>query len=156
MICSKPYQKIVQKLHQDYMCLTFLVALYKIRRLRVNFPAVVGLRVVWGGLLSVFRSAVVRWSVVRLFCPVWAFSVAGGLLFACCPVVPCGGCCGACMGCGGGAVCSCSESVRLSALVGVPCLCGAVCCRGWVFLCLIRSWGLWGLLGGFITVFQAP
>lgn len=88
------------------MCLTFFAALYKIRRLRVNFPAVVGLRVVWGafGLLSVVCRAVVVRSFMRLSCPVWAFMVWSGLLVACRPVVPCGGCMGACMGCGGGAV----------------------------------------------------
>lgn len=113
-------------------------------------PAVVGLRVV-------FRSAVVVRSVVRLFCPVWAFSVAGGLLFACRAVVPCGGCMGACMGWGSGAVCSlflplfamiAGESFRLLCsllFVGVPCPCGAVRGCPWVFPCLILSRGLWGL-----------
>ena len=65
----------------------------------------------WCGLSVCCRWYVVWWSFMRLSCPVWAFRVAGGLLVACRPVVPCGGLYGV-------RSALCSESFRLSALCG--------------------------------------
>ena len=128
---------------------------------RVNFPAVVGCCVVWGGGV-VFRAVVFRasllpcmgfygvgWAVGRLSSCRALWGLYGGLYgVGWCSLlfVP-------------SAAMIAGESFRLLCsllFVGVPCLCGAVCCRPWVFPCLIRSRGLWGLLGGFIAVFQAP
>lgn len=142
MICQKPYQKIVQKLHQDYMCLTFFAALYKIRWLPCQFSCC---RVVWGGGV-VFRSAVGGMLCGGLSCVSLALYGLFALRVVCWSLVVLSCLVGACMGCGLLFVRSPSGCLLF---VGVPCPCGAVWLLPWVFPCLIRSRGLWGLLGGF-------